>query len=136
MFELNIRKLAQKAHYLGLQLLQLRLLCLVLAGHLLDDKLRVEIYLQAIRLPSLHRFESIDQRVVFGLVVRCDPKPPMECAKPHALVIFDHDANAGGSWIATRSAVSAQPQNLQDITRIRPQFSQLTIWSPLRNACI
>ena len=60
----------------------------------------------------------------------------MEGPEPHALLVFDHDANACRSGIASRRAVSAQAQCFQDITRMRPQFSQLTIWSPLRNACI
>ena len=74
--------------------------------------------------------------MVLGFIVRCDPKPPMEGPEPHAVVVFDHDSDACWSGVASRRAVCAQAQCFQDITRMRPQFSQLTIWSPLRNACI
>ena len=136
MLELNVWKLASKAHHLRMELLQLRLLGLVLAGDLFDHELGVQIYLQPIRLPVLGGFQSLDQRVVLSLVVRRYPQPPVQRSKSKALIVFDQNSDAGRSGVASRRAIRAQPQCFQAITRMRPQFSQYTTPSPLRSACI
>src|SRR5207247_4474034 len=108
----------------------------VAAVHLLHDELGVEVDLQAVRLPVLYSLQTLDQRVVLGLVVGRDAKPPVEAAQAHSVLVLDHHADAGRAGIAARRAVGEEPKNLQAITRIRLQFSQLTTTCPLRSACM
>jgi hypothetical protein len=48
----------------------------------------------------------------------------MKASQTHPLVVFDDDAQTGVAWVAARGAVSEEAENLQAITRIRPQLSQ------------
>src|SRR5690348_1199303 len=126
----------EQAHRFCVQLLQLRLLDLVLALHLLDDQLGIEKDLEAVWRPWLDSFEAFDQGVVLGLVVRHGAEPFVPGLEPHTLLVLDQYPGSRRAWIPTCGPVGPQPQGLHAITRIRPQLSQWTTSSPLRSACM
>src|SRR5690349_776105 len=126
----------EQAHRLRVQLLQLRLLDLVLALHLLDDKLRIEKDLEAVWRPWLDGFEAFDEGVVLGLVVGHGAEPFVPGLEPHALLVLDQYPGSRWPGIPTCGPIGPEPQGLHAITRIRPQLSQWTTSSPLRSACI
>jgi len=80
--------------------------------------------------------QALDEGVVLSLVVGGHTQPAVQATEAHAVLVLDHNTNARRTRIAARRAIREQTEELQDITRMRPQFSQWTIWSPLRNACI
>src|SRR5206468_7629398 len=103
---------------------------------LLDDQLGIHVDLNPIGLPVLDRLETFDKSVVFGLVVGHLAKPPVLRVQTHAPVVLDQDSGGSRAGVATRRSISSEPQYLQAITRIRPQFSHRTISSPLRSTCM
>src|SRR5438477_2708947 len=106
------------------------------AVHLLDHELGIQVDLETVWLPILHRPQALDEGVVLSLVVGGHTQPAVQATEAHAVLVLDHNTNARRTRIAARRAIREQTEELQDITRMRPQFSQWTIWSPLRNACI
>src|SRR5947209_4645538 len=126
----------QQALHLGVELLQLRLLDLVVALDLLDDEVRVDEDLEPVWLPVPHGPEALDQRVVLGLVVRHVPEPLVPRLEPQPVLVLDEHARPSRTGVAAGGPVRPETQNPQAITRIRLQFSQLTTSSPLRRACM
>src|SRR5690348_4285321 len=102
----------EQAHRFGVELLQLRLLDLVLALHLLDDELGIEKDLEAVWRPWLDGFEAFDEGVVLGLVVRHGAEPFVPGLEPHTLLVLDQYPGSRGAGIPTCGPIGPEPQGL------------------------
>ncbi len=104
--------------------------------HLLDHQLGIQINLEPVWFPIFGGLEAVKQGVVLGFVVGHPPEISVEPSEAHAALVLDHDADGGVARIAPGGAVREEPQDLQAITRMRPQFSHWTMASPLRSSCM